>query len=263
MQKSITSYFFDFIFCAVLIFFISFIWLRFYIHNSFLLYLISIIITLALSFLIYLIFKKKVRNFKLNKKEKKDKEIILNSLIFENNSEIIKFLSKFYTNEKLEMHRDFIIIKSQKTLVVSNFCVDKLNLDFVLNSIKRCKKEKCERVIIFTNNYTKEIKNFVNNIRTIDIKLINFDVFYTDYILKEKIYPHFETIYEEKKQYKFKELLSIAFKKEKTKNYLLTGIMFLVISIFTRYNIYYIIFTTIMFAFAIFSYFNKFYNLKE
>ena len=57
MQKSITSYFFDFIFCAVLIFFISFIWLRFYIHNNFLLYLISIIITLALSFLIYFAVK--------------------------------------------------------------------------------------------------------------------------------------------------------------------------------------------------------------
>ena len=71
-----------------------------------------------------------------------------------------------------------------------------------------------------------------------------------------------KVLYEEKNKYTFKELLNIAFNKNKTKSYVVTGLIFLISSIFLRYNIYYIVFTTLMFVFALFSYFNKPFNKK-
>lgn len=265
MQKSYFSFIFDFLFICLLLFFITFIWVRSIIHNTIFIWLYSILISVVLSIFIFTIFRKKIDNYKLNKEEIKTKNNILNQLFFCQKNEINHFLIKFFKDKKIEKHVDFFCFKNEnndKYIIFNSFTFNELNKNDLLNYIKKAEKQKCEKIYIFCSQYNKECEVFIKNLKLMKIKLINFDNFYVNYIKKQNIYPNFTTKYEEKSRYKFKELLSIAFNKNKTKRYLITGLIFLIGSIFLRYNIYYLVFTSIMFIFAMFSYFNNIYNKK-
>lgn len=263
MQKNYLSFYFDFIFYTLVIFFITFIWIRSFVHKSILIWTYSLSITLIISILLSIFLRKKIYKYKLNKFEYKEKKIILNQLIFASNSEINNFLIKFF-DEKIKKHRDFFTFQNENNYIVFNeFTLNSLNSNTLINFIKKAEKEKCNKIYVFCSSYDKECNNIIKNIKNVKIKLINFDNFYINFIKKQNIKPDFKIKYEEKSSYKFKELLSIAFNKSKTKNYVLTGIIFLIGSIFMRYNIYYLIFTTLMFIFALFSYFNNVYNKKS
>jgi len=264
VSKSSFSFILDFIFYCFLIFFISFIWLRVYIHDNTLIIVLSSIITLVLSTILSIIYKNKVDKYKLSKKEMKEKKEILNKLIFSNNLEINDYLLKFFNDYKITKHREFLEIKKddEKILVFNSFTINSCDNDFILSCIKKSGKLKIKKIMIFASSFNKDCPSFIKNIKEFKIKLIDFDEFYINFIKKENIIPENKIIYEEKTRYSFKELLNIAFNRKKTKTYVVTGIIFLISSIFLRYNIYYIVFTTIMFLFALFSYFNKPFNKK-
>lgn len=263
MQKNYSSFIFDFIFILLSIFFISFIWIRSFVHNNSLIWVYSLSITAILGIILFSVLKKKITTYSLSKKEEKTKKEILNMLLFSQKSEINKYLIKFFENENITKHNEFFTFnKEEKYIVFNNFEFDSLSLQNLLTLIKKAQKENCNRVYIFCNNYSKECVDFIKNLKNIKVKLVNFDTFYFSFIKKQNIYPAFSVCYEEKGKYKFKELLSIAFNKNKTKRYLLTGLIFLIGSIFLRYNIYYLVFTSLMFIFAMFSYFNNIYNKK-
>jgi len=263
MEKSKLGHLIDFLFKAVLIFFISFIWLRLYIHNNTLILILSILITFFLSFLISFFLRKKINKLNLTKKELKEKKEYLNQLNFSNTEAINKFLLSFYKAEKTTKLKEYFIIeKEEKIIVFNNFSFNNCDVNFLINCVKISNLKNINKIIIFANNFENTCLDFVKNLKNFKLKLIDFDNFYVNYMKKEDIYPVITIKYEENHRYTLKELLNIAFNKKKTKGYVITGFIFLISSIFLRYNIYYIIFTTIMFIFALFSYFNKIYNKK-
>ena len=263
MQKSYLSFYFDFVFYSLIIFFISFIWIRSFVHNNILIWVYSVSITLIIALLLHIILRKKINNYKLTRKEFKEKNIILNQLIFSLKSDVNNYLCKFFNENNLKKHKEYFTYGINNEYIVFNeFNLENLSQNKLVELIKQAEKLKCEKMYIFCSNFNKECSTLTKNIKKIKIKLVNFDNFYINYVKKQNILPNFEIKYEEKKSYKFKELLSIAFNKSKTKNYVLTGIIFLIGSIFMRYNIYYLVFTTLMFIFALFSYFNSIYNKK-
>lgn len=95
MQKNYLSFYFDFVFYSLVIFFITFIWVRSFVHNSILIWTYSLSITLIISILLSIFLRKRIYKYKLNKFEYKEKKIILNQLIFASNSEINNFLIRF------------------------------------------------------------------------------------------------------------------------------------------------------------------------
>lgn len=261
MEKSKLSFLLDFLFKATLIFFISFIWLRLYIHNNTLILVLSIMITLFLSFLISIFLRKKITKINLSKKEIKEKKEYLNQLNFSTKKDNSNFLASFFREETLTKTKEyFIFIKEEKVSVFNDFSFKTTSIDFLIDCIKECNKKNINKIIIFASTIDKDCFSFIKNLKNIKIKLIDYNNFYINYMKKHNIFPDIKIKYEEKTKYSFKELLNIAFSKKKTKGYVITGFIFLVSSLFLRYNIYYIIFTTIMFVFALFSYFNKPFN---
>lgn len=264
MNKSSFSFILDFIFFSFLIFFICFIWLRVYIHDNALIIVLSAIITLILSAILSVIYKNKSDKYKLSKKENKEKKEILNKLIFLNCTELNNYISNFFSEYQLTKHREFLEIKNdnEKSLIFSCFTLNCCDNDFIINTVKKAEKLKIKNIMIYASSFSKDSLNFVKNIKEYKVKLIDFNEFYASFIKKENIKPNKEIIYEEKTRYTFKELLSISFNRKKTKGYVFTGLIFLISSVFLRYNLYYIAFTTLMFVFALFSYFNKSFNKK-
>lgn len=267
MKKSYFSFVFDFLFYTFIIFLITFIWVRMIVHNNALIWVYSVSITFLISMILFIILKKKIYNFSVSKKETIQKQKILNSLIFEQRTNVLNFLLKFFNDYDKKKHKDYLLITNKTTnekyLVFEDFSLSSLELDKIVDFVKISQKEKVNKLYIFCSSFSSSANNFCKNLKTVKIKLVNFDNFYSNYVKKQNIFPEFEERYIEKSRYSFKELLSIAFNKNKTKQYFFTGIIFLIGSIFLRYNIYYLIFTSIMFLFCLFSYFNKTYNKKS
>lgn len=267
MQKSYLSFVFDFLFYSFIVFLITFVWVRLLVHNKILIWTYSIAISLIISIFMLIILKKRIYKFSYSKKERQEKQQILNSLIFASNKEIIFFLNKFFENFEIKNNKENFVLTNaqtqQKYIVFFDFSFSQTNINTLINFVKKARKENIFKIYVFCNEAERNCMNFVKNLKDTKIKIVNFDNFYENFIKKQNIKPNFKEIYAEKSRYSFKELLSIAFNKTKTKQYFLTGLIFLIGSIFLRYNIYYLVFTSLMFIFCLFSCFNKIYNKKE
>lgn len=266
MQKSYFSFIFDFLFYSFVIFLITFVWVRMLVHSEALIWIYSLSITLIISILLFIVLKKKIYNYSCSKKEIKEKQQILNSFIFAQNNEIINFLTKFFNDFQIKKHSEFFEVKNLDTkikyIVFYDFSLSPTNVDTIIKFVKKAEKENISNIYIFCGTFEMACTKFIKNLKEVKIKIIDFNNFYENFIKKQNIKPNMKEKYAEKNKYSFKELLSIAFNKNKTKQYFLTGIIFLIGSIFLRYNIYYLLFTSLMFLFCLFSYFNKIYNKK-
>ena len=231
MKKSYFSFIFDFLFYTFIIFLITFIWVRMIVHNNALIWVYSVSITFLISMILFIILKKKIYNFSVSKKETIQKQKILNSLIFEQRTNILNFLLKFFYDYDKKKHKDYLLITNKTTnekyLVFEDFSLSSLELDKIVDFVKISQKEKVNKLYIFCSSFSSSANNFCKNLKTVKIKLVNFDNFYSNYVKKQNIFPEFEERYIEKSRYSFKELLSIAFNKNKTKQYFFTGIIFL------------------------------------
>jgi len=231
------------------------------VHNLALILVYSITLTLIIAIIISIFLRKKLFKFKLKKSEIKEKRKILNQLIFAKQQEVNDFLYGFFNYKNKHKYKTyFTFLNDNKYFVCNDFKIDNNNCDNLIYYIKKAEQLNCDKLYFFGNKFSDECYKIVKNFKTIKIKLVNFNDFYLDFIKKQNIKPNFNIKYEEKSSYNIKELLNIAFNKNKTKNYVFTGIIFLIGSIFLRYNIYYLVFTTLMFIFALLSYFNKRYN---
>lgn len=235
------------------------------VHNNILIWIYTISITLIISIFLLIILKKKIYKFSYSKKETKEKQQILNNLIFAQNKDINNYLIKFFDNFEIKKHKNFFVLcdkDNKKFIVFQKFCLNELTDADIVEYIKTSEKENIKNVYIFCAYFNKNCSGFCKNIKEFKVKIVDFNNFYASFIKKQNIKPDFKEKYEEKTKYSFSELLGMAFNKNKTKQYFFTGLIFLIGSIFLRYNIYYLIFTSIMFIFCLFSYFNKIYNKK-
>ena len=126
MNKSLLAYIFDILISAFIIFFISFIWLRLYIHNNTLIFILSGIITIFFSVIISLTIKKKRNKIKLTKQEENFKKETKHKLLFLNNNEILDYLFQIFINFSPIKHNNFLEINQKTpTLVFYNFSFNK------------------------------------------------------------------------------------------------------------------------------------------
>ena len=197
MEKSKLSFLLDFLFKSILIFFISFIWLRLYIHNNALIIFLSILITLFSSIILSLVLKSKFNKIKLSKKEIKEKQNYLNQLNFSSNKEINDLLIRFYKTEKIIKHKDFFEIEKEENIIVfNNFSFVATNISFIIDCIKKVQSKNINKIIIFASNFENVCYNFVKNLKDKKIKLIDFDNLYTNFMKKHNMFPEIKIKYE-------------------------------------------------------------------
>lgn len=237
-----------------------------FIHNNYLIWIYSVSITLIISIFLFIILKNKIYKFSYSKKETKEKQQILNNLIFAQKNEINNYLTKFFKEFEIKKHKEFFVAKNkqngQKFIIFNNFSLNQTEQNDLVDYVKKAEREKVFNIYVFCSMFDRNCLKMSKNLKEYKIKIVDFNNFYDSFIKKQNIKPEFKEKYAEKYRYSFKEMLGLAFNKNKTKQYFLTGLIFLVGSIFLRYNVYYLVFTSLMFIFCLFSYFNKIYNKK-
>lgn len=246
ISNSILKYF--------LIFAISFLWINYYNGDLLMVSLISTIITIILSYLLTILSKKKKTSTANTLKDNEKMKDVSFQLLLAHTDDVLNFF-----NILLKINHTSQILKAKNIIVFEDtafipFYNKKQLTENDLISIY--KNHKYNKIIISCIDYSEDSLQLANKLASSKIYLLNEKAIYS--ILKKyDLYPDFNMPINVKNKFRYRDLKQIAFTKANSKQYFLSGIVIFITSFFIRYNIYYLIFTTMLFIFAGISFFKS------
>jgi len=250
---------------------IFFVWLNFYIKKPVESLILAVLLSIFVDLVLNLILKKKQDRYQVKNKELKDITLKSQTLLFSGE----KFVLEFFENTlKLKFP---VLKKSNKYFFIDNsnaktffcpfyskFSLSKDDLLEIINKIETLNLEK-DKLIIFTVGYSQDVNLILNSFPKNSIIIFDEVATYKKFFQKLNSFPVNEQLIINPRSLKLskQELLNIAFNKQKSRHYLFSGLILLLFSYFANFDIYYVIFSTLLFMLAIFSRYNYKYNKKE
>lgn len=256
MKKTLIIKKIDYLFFYTILFFISFVILNYFIKNRFLCFLSSF----ALGFILYAILKiilLKKKNYNLAKKQ--DLENIKNlrdRLICGGPIFTLDYL-KTVLNGDL---RSFGV-ECDDSIYYIDFTKNEITL-FDVNRIKCSIFDSDKNRYILANNISPEVKEFLSSIQT-KIEFISISTLYFKYIKEKYPLPMLDIQQKNPTKNTFKRLVKIAFTKDKAKRYFTNGILIFLFSFLYPFKNYYLIFSLVLFIFAIMCIFEPFKTIDN
>lgn len=232
-----------------LIFMIFYIWLRYYLTSTIKAGVISLICAVIIILILDSISKPKQNYKNLKQKEKEEAEQMFFSLI--KNKDYLFFYNLAKTrNKNVEKKRIYLLVKNEenKIMLYPYLKIKPLGQDDLLTIISVASKEKVQKIVICASDIEKETYSFA---KTLEEDIVLLDKYETyQYLFKE--YQYFpQTISKTQLPKKSKVLFDYAFSKLRTKSYLLSAFLLLIISFIFQQNLYYCIVATILIIFAL------------
>lgn len=251
----------DFIFINLLLFLISFVWIKYFSNNSLFSTFLSVFFIIIFNVLKY--FFKKKKNIKNITNKKLLSDIELYSLTFLSNTkkENLEFFEKVLKNNesKIIYNKNLILYKNidKYEAICPVFSSNELQFEEVLKYLSFAKNLSTKKIFILCNQCSQKTKLFLENFKDVNVKILTkTDVFFN--LLKPaNIYPNIKFEIKENKKYKIKELINLSFNKSKTKKYFLTGIFIFFCSFIVKYNIYYVFMSSLLFLFSLICFLKK------
>ena len=243
----------DTIITSIIFFVLFFCWLNFYIKNTILSVFLSIFLTFLIVF--FLFFFKSKRNKKKNLSSKKQKEATncIVQLKFSTEADVKKYFKNILKNDYSvkTIKSGLLLEKDNKKILFSiAFNQEIFNIDNLAKTFAQAKNLDVNELIIVANNFDEKCKNLANAIK--EIKISTFDAFdtYEKFIEPSGILPN-KVIDTSKAKLSFRQVLNYAFSKERTKHYLLFGLILIISSFFVYFKVYYLVFGSILLVFAL------------
>lgn len=241
------------LFLSISFFFLSFLWINYYIKSlkkSFIYSLISSLIFFVI--ILFFNFKKDKKSIDISNKSK-HKDYIKIQLLYSNSDKIMKFLIKLYNLENYTLiSNNHLYSKNNNSDKFIVFKTEAINQSELENIYKESISQNIEIYCFDDPKNIIELENY-------NIKFITFNEIYKD-CEENNHFPDFSINIKKSTKYRLKDILCVVFCKAKSKSYLWIGILLMFSSLFTPYNIYYIIMSTLLLLMAIYSRFNKRYN---
>ncbi len=267
MEKHLSSKIIDNIFLIVSVFVLSFLWIRYYEHNSVLILLYASLVTMLVCSVVHIVKTKKYDKQVKLKNENKLIENLSNYLIFSPTKQVVK------TFEETLKSRNIPYKTICDMLVFNDVCVrpiySKTKCDDadILQTLNKINSHKLSpnKIIICAKSYTEDAKKLVKTNSHLKISLLDEKEVFDEFFKPINYQVEYNSSTPKKKSVKEKlgNLKNIAFNKKRFKGYMISAVVLLIGSYFLRYNIYYLVFASIMLVLAVFSYFNKPYNKKK
>lgn len=205
-------------------------------------FLLSSTLSLVLTLLLFFIQNKKEKKKYSSMAEKKEVERFGYNLLLQKEVELDKILSP------LKQGYDHYFTLFNKQLIT---------IDDLLPLLK-----DSSSMLVFCYSWDKSVKEFLSHIPSSTVKIVSYEDIYQ--LLKNtQSLPTLENKWVDEKHTTFKQLLSTALRKDKSKSYLLSGLFLSAGSLFLRYNIYYIIMSSFLFLLALYSLCNHRFNEKK
>lgn len=260
MQK--VSRIFQILFKYLLIFFITFIWVRYFIKSLWQAVLISIAITVIINFIMRIITNKKNYYAILKKTEREEAENMFLTLTLNKNA--LPFYFKLVSSRhSCEKKSNFVLINhsESKVALYPHNSFNPVSPDDIANIINKVKKYNPTKLVIPCFTATKEAFSFAKNF---DMEIIILDQYetYQKLFKAYNIFPSITDKYKKDKRLAFKDLAMFSLNKARAKGYFFSAIILVLSSFFVRANLYYCIVASILVMLAIISIYDPFSRNK-
>ncbi len=260
---------------SVFAFFIfAFIWANYYVRDYRHAFNISVLVT-SLFFLGYtLIYNYKSKKSHFSKIDAEQIDKCSKNILLQKASEQLDFFARiFEKNNTLTKHKYYLKFENplqknlpdltskenidaysnapsnKKAIIIPIFNKLKINEDDIINILNKIDSTSA-CVIVFCNEYVPENPTFFNQIEELDLEVLNIKDIYKKYLQPQNIYPKCKYSIKNNSSIKYSQLIFLATKQEKAKNYFFIAIILMFFSLFTRYSIYYIISGTLLLILA-------------
>lgn len=242
----------DKIFVSIGVFLIIFSWINFYILSLWTTFVLSLIFSFAVLFIIFYIFSKKQEKLKLNKKTIEEiNQSFLDFKLLSKNDKINLINSILLKEHSTQISNDYIIYlkENKKHLVYLNTKISSITQDDLFNILEDVSQYNFDVLDVICHKSEKGINKTI--LKNIAINFIDKELLYLNYFQKYQIFPKNDKINKEIFKPKFKDFLSNFISQEKSKGYFISGLVLLFSSILLPFNTYFIVFGSVLMMFAI------------
>lgn len=262
MKKSKLSLLFDFLFGVSAVFLVVFVWTRYFLHDFWLTIVLSVIISFCVCSLYYFVGRKKRKKLEISKSEVKKISDISTYFLLSTKTETLKTFLNFLPKEKNPKIKSDMIL-CEKTALRPLYHSTEITDKDVIESYAKIKNTAFEKLIICCKSASAKAKEIAGLISSKEILILTEVDAYKKIYLPVDFNPPIIEVSPKNKQNNLKNLASVAFNKKRTKDYFIVSVILFFSSFILRYNIYYLIWSTVTCSFALYSYFNKRFNKPE
>lgn len=244
-------------------FMLSFVWTRYFIKNLTVALLSATLITLCLDFLLRLFNKSRNKKNILATSEKDLIESCALAFLFNDDKGNIDFFSKLLKHEQKDFEKKsrYIVIKNcdNKQILLPFFTFNKFSADDLICCINQTKKENAQKLIICTNEIDSSTTRLASKI-SVNVIILDKESIYEKLLKPNNSFPEKKVEITNTAKMKLQDFLAYALCKKRTRGYLLASFVILLSSFIVRYNIYYVIFSTVLLLLSLVSFTNPKFN---
>ena len=247
----------DKVFITTLFTLLTFVWIKYFIRNNIYCLLISTLISILVVYFISLFINERTENKTTKIETTKRINNFMYSFLLMSKTEISKFLYEHISKkEKVRLEKSMIIFDNNEAIAP---CLhqDDLSIEELSKYYRDAIKFKLNKLTIITLSCKSEIESFSKQIDKVEIKILTKTETFYSVIQRYKAYPEVLMAQKTTKKDSFKSIIKKSFNRNRTKHFVSSGIIMLFFSFIFKYNLYYTITSSILFLFAIISYFLK------
>lgn len=266
MKKFRLSNFLDSLIVFVLIFAISFIWFRYIISNSTISFILAFCLGAGVIALQGFFSRRKQKKLKIKKDIQTHINDCADAFLFntfeENSSFFENMLKEKYT---IDIRNKFLLLKNKENTIAlfPAFETRKLTQDKLIDCLRSVKNLNLTKIVILCYEYELNTATISSNYK-VKTLLLNKEQTYNEILCVFKQYPENNNMKKIDEKITFSFLVKNALSKNKIKTYFWSGTFLLLASFVIRYNVYYIIFSSIMFILCLLCIIlNKFYFVSK
>ena len=239
----------DTFFIALVTMLIIFAWIQFFIKNIILSLILSTLLSLAVIYLFRYIHSKKQTRY-LSAMTKKD-EIIKFKLAIQTipHTQLISLIKRLIPKKyEIKVSKGNIsVIKDTVLHIFITHFDGELSESKLLEIIKT---HKCSNITIFCLSFNNNLKQICNAFKNKTISLIDLEQLY-NLFNQNNITIDTSNIDLSKHKITLLEILKNAVSRNKSKGYFISGLVLLFTSLIIPYKIYYVVFSTVLFALSL------------
>lgn len=249
----------DFAFKFLLLFTINLIWTLYFIQKTWISILLSGIIAVLTILLFNFLSSKKQEKNNIKLKEKIYAQNVKDTFILMKQKNVVEFFCELAKSQhEAECFSKYVLINKQ--IVLSpNIKSRQLEIDELIDLYNQINKKNINKIIILCNNFNPNIEKILNNFDTKTI-VLDFNQTYNLLLKKYNMFPKITIKSDAKAKSTFKQILSSAFDKKKTRGYVVSAMFIIFSSFFVSFRVYYLIVATILLIFALLCQFEQKFN---
>lgn len=246
-------------FRCILIFFIVFVWIRYFVSPLWLAATITTAATIIIDAILRIIFRRKNSTAALKKSEQEDAENAFLSLSLDPKA-LDFFLRLASSRHSAEKKKNCIFIShddGEKVMLVPFLSHKNLSPDDVASFVLLARDFGAKKIVIPCKNADKECFSFAKNFEEEFVILNQYETYqklYREY----NMLPEIKIKYKKEKALAFRELAMQSLNKSRAKGYFLSALVLCFSTLFVRATIYYCIVASALMILALVSLFNPF-----